>query len=138
MSELEQQIEKRRAKRRRMEEAGVEVFPSTVEYDFEPAGAHERYGQRDNRWTEQKQHHVTAFCVGTVRNATDREDRNNRNDRYQHRIQQNCSGTLIQFLGQGIGHQCQADAEQGHLYKLIHVRPPRLAQASQRVCRRPP
>ncbi|MDX1502141.1 MAG: lysine--tRNA ligase [Thermoanaerobaculia bacterium] len=47
MSELEQQIANRRAKRRRLEEAGIDPFPSIVEYDFEPSAAHDRYGHRD-------------------------------------------------------------------------------------------
>jgi len=45
MSELENQIEHRRRKRRELAEAGVEPYPSSFEYELEPAEVHERFGE---------------------------------------------------------------------------------------------
>jgi lysyl-tRNA synthetase class 2 len=47
MSELDQQIENRRAKRRELEASGIESYPSEVDYDLEPAGVHARFGALD-------------------------------------------------------------------------------------------
>ncbi|MFQ5525395.1 MAG: lysine--tRNA ligase [Thermoanaerobaculia bacterium] len=46
MSELDQQIENRRAKRDSLRASGVEPYPSRVEYDLEPAEVHNRYDER--------------------------------------------------------------------------------------------
>ena len=46
MSELEQQIANRRAKRRSLEEAGVEIYPHRFEHDLEPSGVHLAYDER--------------------------------------------------------------------------------------------
>ncbi len=47
MSELDQQIENRRLKRRALEESGVEAYPGEVAYDLEPAAVHARFGTLD-------------------------------------------------------------------------------------------
>ncbi len=46
MSELDDQIQHRRAKRQRLAGAGVAVYPHRFDWDLEPAGVHERYGDR--------------------------------------------------------------------------------------------
>ena len=46
MSELEKQIQDRRAKRRALAEAGIEVYPHDFDHDLEPAGVVERYGEK--------------------------------------------------------------------------------------------
>ena len=46
MSELEAQIENRRAKRERLRERGVDPYPTRAPYDLEPAAVCERYGDR--------------------------------------------------------------------------------------------
>jgi lysyl-tRNA synthetase class 2 len=45
MSELETQIENRRAKRTVLNDAGIDVYPHRYEYDAEPAKVHESYGE---------------------------------------------------------------------------------------------
>ena len=50
MSELEAQIENRRAKRDRLRERGIEPYPTRVAYDLEPSTVCERY---DDRTAEQ-------------------------------------------------------------------------------------
>ena len=47
MSELEAQIENRKAKRDQLRQEGVDVYPATVDYDLEPRTVHERFGERD-------------------------------------------------------------------------------------------
>ncbi len=47
MSELEQQIEHRRAKRTALEERGIEVFPRRCAYDHEPTAVHALYNELD-------------------------------------------------------------------------------------------
>ena len=46
MSELDEQIKNRRAKRTALAEAGVEAYPHDFDHDFEPAGAVERFGDQ--------------------------------------------------------------------------------------------
>ncbi|REJ77118.1 MAG: lysine--tRNA ligase [Acidobacteria bacterium] len=46
MSELEQQMENRRAKRRALEERGVAAYPTRCDYDLEPSTVVERHGER--------------------------------------------------------------------------------------------
>jgi lysyl-tRNA synthetase class 2 len=46
MSELDDQIEHRRAKRQRLAEAGIAVYPHRFDWDLEPAEAHQRFGAR--------------------------------------------------------------------------------------------
>jgi len=46
MSELDQQIANRRLKRDRMRDAGIEPYPSRVDYDLEPSEVHGRYDDR--------------------------------------------------------------------------------------------
>jgi lysyl-tRNA synthetase class 2 len=46
MSELDDQIQHRRDKRQRLADAGVAVYPHRFDWDLEPAGVHERYGER--------------------------------------------------------------------------------------------
>ncbi|HVT59748.1 MAG TPA: lysine--tRNA ligase [Thermoanaerobaculia bacterium] len=45
MSELDEQIQNRRAKRQRLAEAGIDAFPHRFDWDLEPADVHARYGQ---------------------------------------------------------------------------------------------
>ncbi|MGH9379386.1 MAG: lysine--tRNA ligase [Thermoanaerobaculia bacterium] len=47
MSELETQIQNRRAKRERLCEEGVAAYPERFEYDLEPSQVIARYGERD-------------------------------------------------------------------------------------------
>jgi len=47
MSELEQQVGHRLAKRQALEERGVEVFPRRCAYDLEPTEVHRKYGEFD-------------------------------------------------------------------------------------------
>ena len=44
MSELDQQIENRRAKREALGEGGVELYPHRFDYDLEPSGVHQSHG----------------------------------------------------------------------------------------------
>ena len=44
MSELDEQIQNRRAKRQRLAEAGVRTYPHRFDHDLEPAGVHAEYG----------------------------------------------------------------------------------------------
>ncbi|HEX5761025.1 MAG TPA: lysine--tRNA ligase [Thermoanaerobaculia bacterium] len=44
MSELDEQIQNRRAKRQRLAEAGVPTYPHRFDHDLEPAEVHARYG----------------------------------------------------------------------------------------------
>jgi lysyl-tRNA synthetase class 2 len=44
LSELDQQIDNRRKKRDALAEAGVDVYPTRFDFDLEPLGVHERYG----------------------------------------------------------------------------------------------
>ena len=44
MSELDEQIQNRRAKRQRLAEAGVATYPHRFDHDLEPAGVHAKYG----------------------------------------------------------------------------------------------
>ena len=46
MSELEVQMENRRAKRDRLRERGVDPYPTRAAYDLEPGAVRERYGDR--------------------------------------------------------------------------------------------
>jgi lysyl-tRNA synthetase, class II len=46
MSELENQIEFRRRKRRELAAAGIDPFPSSFAFDLEPHAVHERYGDK--------------------------------------------------------------------------------------------
>ena len=46
MSELEAQMENRRAKRDNLRERGVEPYPTRAAYDLEPGAVRERYGDR--------------------------------------------------------------------------------------------
>ena len=46
-SELEQQIENRERKCAELREAGVDPYPSRVDYDMEPRSVHARYGERE-------------------------------------------------------------------------------------------
>src|ERR1700728_935556 len=46
MSELDEQIANRRAKRQRLAEAGLAVYPHRFDWDVEPAEAHRRFGER--------------------------------------------------------------------------------------------
>jgi len=54
MSELEQQIENRREKRRALAERGIDVFPRRTPYDLEPSDVHERYSERDTESLEEE------------------------------------------------------------------------------------
>ena len=45
MSELETQIENRRAKRSALTEAGIDVYPHRYDHDAEPSSVHELYGE---------------------------------------------------------------------------------------------
>jgi lysyl-tRNA synthetase class 2 len=45
MSELENQIDNRRRKRAELAAAGIQPFPSSYAFDFEPAEVHERFGE---------------------------------------------------------------------------------------------
>jgi len=51
-SELEQQIENRRQKRRRIAELGVDVYPRRAAYDLEPTAIHATYDERDTESLE--------------------------------------------------------------------------------------
>jgi lysyl-tRNA synthetase class 2 len=53
MSELEQQIANRRAKREALEKAGVDVYPHRFEHDLEPAAVQARYAERAAEALEQ-------------------------------------------------------------------------------------
>jgi lysyl-tRNA synthetase, class II len=46
MSELDEQIQNRRAKRQRLADAGIAVYPHRFDWDLEPAEVHSRYGAR--------------------------------------------------------------------------------------------
>ncbi len=46
MSELDEQIQNRREKRRRLEEAGIPAYPHRFEWDLEPAGVKAQYGAK--------------------------------------------------------------------------------------------
>lgn len=46
MSELDEQIQNRRAKRERLAAAGIATYPHKFEWDLEPAEVHARYGGR--------------------------------------------------------------------------------------------
>jgi lysyl-tRNA synthetase class 2 len=46
MSELENQIEHRRRKRRELAAAGIDAFPSSFAFDLEPQAVHDRHGER--------------------------------------------------------------------------------------------
>ncbi len=46
MSELEQQIDNRRAKRSAVAQRGIDPYPRRYEYDLEPAAVHRAYGER--------------------------------------------------------------------------------------------
>lgn len=47
MSELETQIEHRRRKRRELEDAGIQTFPASIEYDAEPTAVHRLHGDKE-------------------------------------------------------------------------------------------
>jgi lysyl-tRNA synthetase class 2 len=46
MSELDEQIQNRRAKRERLRAAGIAAYPHRFDWDLEPATVHERYAER--------------------------------------------------------------------------------------------
>ncbi len=46
MSELDDQIQNRRDKRRRLEEAGIPAYPHRFEWDLEPSGVKARHGEK--------------------------------------------------------------------------------------------
>jgi lysyl-tRNA synthetase, class II len=47
VSELDQQIENRRLKRRELGDSGIDPYPGEVVYDLEPAAVHARFGELD-------------------------------------------------------------------------------------------
>jgi len=53
VSELEQQIENRRRKCAELREAGIDPYPSHVDYDMEPQSVHVRYGERESAELEE-------------------------------------------------------------------------------------
>ncbi|RMH21003.1 MAG: lysine--tRNA ligase [Acidobacteria bacterium] len=54
MSELEQQIENRRARRDALAAAGMEVYPHAFDHDLEPSEVHRRYGELSAEELEEK------------------------------------------------------------------------------------
>jgi len=58
MSELDEQIENRRAKRRQLVEAGVAVYPHRFEWDAEPSGIRARWGERTAEELEAEKVHL--------------------------------------------------------------------------------
>ncbi len=67
MSELEQQIEIRRAKRRELAERGVEAYPARCAYDLEPTAVHERFDPYEGERLEQEEIHLVV--PGRVRSV---------------------------------------------------------------------
>ena len=65
MSELEAQMENRRAKRDRLRERGVEPYPTRAAYDLEPGAVRERYGDRTAEELDEAA--VTLRVPGRVR-----------------------------------------------------------------------
>jgi len=47
MSELQEQIEHRRAKRQALADAGFTLYPHRFDHDLEPSAVHEKYGEHD-------------------------------------------------------------------------------------------
>ena len=60
MSELEQQMTNRRAKRAALEEKGIDPYPRRAPYDLEPAAVHETYGELDTEQLETESIRLTV------------------------------------------------------------------------------
>lgn len=60
MSELEQQMTNRRAKRAALEERGIDPYPRRAPYDLEPTAVHEKYGALDTEELEAANVRITV------------------------------------------------------------------------------
>ena len=73
MSELEAQIQNRKAKRNELSSAGVDTYPARVDYDLEPTKVHERYDERSAEELEAGENRLR--CPGSdSRYPSPRED----------------------------------------------------------------
>ncbi len=65
MSELDQQMENRRAKRAALEQRGIDPFPARCPYDMEPQAVHREFGELDALTLDERA--VTLTVPGRVR-----------------------------------------------------------------------